>query len=160
LASLAGDIPNLRLELAGVGTQQAELEQLVVRLGIAERVRFLGWQDDIVSCLQSWDIYASPSIAEGLGVSVLEAMAVGLPVVASAAGGLTEVVDDGITGFIVSPSNADSLAEALGRLARDADLRHRMGRAGLERVREKFSDARMVAEIESIYDLLLQSPSR
>jgi Glycosyl transferases group 1 len=97
VALLRLEFPTLRLEIAGAGPQREDLEGEVERLGLRGSVRLLGWQRDLGPLFQSWDIFAMPSLEEGFGMAALEAMADGLPVVATSVGGLPEVIEDGQT---------------------------------------------------------------
>jgi glycosyltransferase involved in cell wall biosynthesis len=154
-AVLRGRLPDLRVELAGSGTCEPRLRSLASQLGIADVVTFLGWRDDIDSLHRRWQVFVQPSIHEGLGLSVLEAMAAGRPVVASATGGLAELVEDGRTGFLVPVGAVGALVDRLGRLLDDEELRTRMGYAGWQRARDRFSVAEMGAKVARIYDGLL-----
>jgi glycosyltransferase involved in cell wall biosynthesis len=135
--------PGLRLRwvFCGEGSLEAELRTRVTARGLP--VTFLGFRGDVARCLAAADVAALPSRHEGLGVAALEAMAAGLPVVASRVGGLAEVVIDGETGRLVGVEDAPSLAAALDALARDPETRRRMGRAGRERVGVRYSAAAM-----------------
>jgi glycosyltransferase involved in cell wall biosynthesis len=124
--------------IVGDGPQRGELEALVARLGLQDRVRFEGERRDVPSLLAHADLFVLSSRSEGLPVSVLEAMAAGLPVVASAVGGIAELVVDGETGVLVGPADAEALAAALGRLAAEPELRRRLGDAGRARAEELF----------------------
>jgi len=157
VAMLCLDFPTLRLEIAGSGPQREGLEREVGRLGLTDRVRFLGWQRDLGPIFRSWDIFAMPSLEEGLGMAGLEAMAEGLPVVATSVGGLPEVVEDGQTGYLVPPSDVMALSGRLRLLILDPKRRQAMGAAGRERARNHFSVDRMVREIAAIYDSLVRS---
>jgi glycosyltransferase involved in cell wall biosynthesis len=152
LAMLAGEFSGLRLEIAGDGSLRSRLEQENKRLGIANRVSFLGWRDDLSAVMTGWDIFAMPSLDEGLPIAGLEAMAAGLPVVASAVGGLRELVVDGETGWLVPAAEAPELARRLRELIRDKQIREAMGRAGRQRVLREFSVARMVDQTVAVYD--------
>ena len=158
VAWLSPEFPTLRLEIAGTGSQREDLEREVGRLGLTGRVRFLGWQRDLGPIFRGWDIFAMPSLEEGFGVAALEAMAEGLPVVATSVGGLPEVVEDGQTGYLVPPSDVATLSERLRLLILDPKRRRAMGAAGRERARNHFSVDRMVAEIAAIYDSLVRDP--
>ena len=157
LALLSAEFPDLRLEIAGDGPEAANLERQVVDLNLKSRVRFLGWRTDIEAVYRSWDIFAMPSLTEGFPMASLEAMAHGLPVVASNVGGLPELVEDGSTGMLVPPADASALANAVRILAGDARRRREMGFAGWHRAQEHFSIDRMVAQTAAIYDSLLGS---
>jgi glycosyltransferase involved in cell wall biosynthesis len=122
----------------------------------SEQVRLVGFREDIEMVLGAADAVAVPSTRpEPLGLVALEAAAAGLPVVASAHGGLTEIVRDGETGLLVPPGDRAALAGALGRLADDPVLRERLGEAAARDVRERFSRERMLDELQELYERLL-----
>jgi glycosyltransferase involved in cell wall biosynthesis len=146
---------DVQLDIAGSGPEQDLLASSAANLGITDRVRFLGWVNDVPSVMREWDIYAQPSHAEGFGISVLEAMASGLPVVASAVGGLREIVLEGETGFLVPSSDSVALAERISRLGRAPELRAQMGQRGRARVLSQFSVERETAAIQAAYERLL-----
>ena len=156
LALLREEIPDVRLEIAGSGLERIALEREVKLLGMDDHVRFLGWQADLTSVLARWDVFALPSLEEGFGVAALEAMAVGLPVVASAVGGIPELIVDGRTGYLVPPGDARALAECLRRLLLNPAQQRTLGDAGLARARQHFSSEGMVETISKIYDSLLE----
>jgi glycosyltransferase involved in cell wall biosynthesis len=118
-------------------------------------VTFLGWIDDVESVMSHWDIVAQPSLAEGLGISALQAMALGIPVVASDVGGLREIITNDVTGFLVPPSDAQRLALRIADLARDAGLRQRIGEAARAHAAANFSLERESRAIQSAYERLL-----
>lgn len=136
--------PKPRLILVGDGALRAELMTLAAALGIRDRVDFLGYQANPYPWLARSDLYVQPSLEEGFGISVLEAMALGRPVVASNVGGLPEVVKDEQTGLLVAARQPHALGEALTRLLHDAELRDRLGAAGRAQVRARF-DVRLTA---------------
>jgi len=143
------------LDVAGAGRETDALRGQAESLGIAERVRFLGWRDDVRALMERWDIYAQPSRAEGFGLAVVEAMAAGLPVVATDVGGLAEVVENGVSGWLVAAGDSRAMAARLVELVADADARRRMGDAGRARAVSEFSPEREAAAIQSAYDRLL-----
>jgi glycosyltransferase involved in cell wall biosynthesis len=157
LALLRRESVGIRLEIAGAGPDQTMLQQEVRTLGLDDTVAFVGWQSDIWPWLGRWDILVQPSLAEGFGMAALEAMSAGVPVVASSAGGLPELIEDSRTGYVVPPADPVALAARLRHLVLHADLREAMGAAGRARVRERFSAERMAAEIAAVYDRLLSS---
>ena len=144
--------------IAGDGEERKALELKAGRLG--DRVRLLGKRADVADLLGAVDLVAMPSRAEGLGVAALEAMAAGRAVVASAVGGLAEVVVEGRTGLLVPPGDAPALAAALGRLVEDADLRTRLGAAGPGRVAEGYLAEQMVASYLELYREVLELHAR
>ena len=154
-ARLVGRGVDLAVWIAGEGPERAALERQAQRLGLAERVRFLGERRDVADLLAAADVVVMPSRREGLGIAALEAMAAARPVIASAVGGLREAVVDGRTGILVPPDDPAALAEALARVVRDAALRARLGAAGPARIEEGFSAAQMVAAYAQLYRLVL-----
>ncbi len=144
----------VRVVIAGDGEQRQELQSIADELSI--ECTFLGQFADMPKLLASSDIFAMPSLGEGLGVAVLEAMAAGKPVVASAVGGLNESVIDGKTGFLIPPANPQALADALAKLLSNSSLIDQFGSAGQARVAEKYSLENMAKGNESLYYKLVQ----
>jgi glycosyltransferase involved in cell wall biosynthesis len=140
LVRAVAELPEEPCELliVGEGPDRPALEAEIERLGLDGRVRLLGERGDVPELLAGAEAFVLSSASEGMPISVLEAMAAGLPVVASRVGGVPELVADGETGLLVPPGRPESLAEALGRLIADPELRHRLGDAGRIRVRERF----------------------
>lgn len=145
----------LRLVIIGEGRERARLEQQVQRLDLHDRVLLPGNRDDVPALLAECDVFALSSVAEGIPLTVLEAMACGLPVVATDVGGVGEVVLPGTTGLLVAPGNPAALTAALGRYARNPCLRQQHGQAGRARVVERFSLPTMVRAYSTLYDELL-----
>jgi len=160
LALLHKDTSRVRLEIAGSGPELKALEHEVQLHRLANHVRFLGWQADLMPLMAGWDIYVQPSVGEPFGITALEAMAAGLPVVATADGGLPELVEHGRTGWLVPPRDSAALADRLRALLLDPEQRRRMGAAGCARARESFSVDRMVKSISNIYDEVLAERKR
>lgn len=147
---------SLRVVLAGEehgggGTYRAALRKLIVERNLERDVSLLGFVPDISAFMRSLDVFVLPSYLEALPVSVLEAMAAARPVVATAVGGVCELVVDGETGRLVPPHDPSRLADALGELAGDAALRARFGRNGRQRAIERFSEQRMLDAVWSVY---------
>jgi sugar transferase (PEP-CTERM/EpsH1 system associated) len=151
VAIAGGEDPDLRVEVAGDGPCRSELRQLVGELGLEERVSFLGEVRDVPGLLARAAIFVLPSRSEGISLTLLEAMACGLPVVATRVGGTPEVVRDGQDGLLVPPSNPAALAAAILRLRRDPEGARRMGEAGRRRVELDFGARRMVADYLALY---------
>ena len=149
-----------RLVLVGDGPQRGALEQLAAELGVEERCWFAGDRDDIPELLRLFDLFVLPSLGEGISNTILEAMATGLPVVATRVGGNPELVVEGRTGRLVPVSDPEALAAALAELGADGDRRRAMGEAALERVRSRFHWDRTVAAYLEVYDRLLGKAPR
>jgi glycosyltransferase involved in cell wall biosynthesis len=150
-ASLLNVFPNARLILAGDGPRRADIEKQVVELQLQHAVRLLGTRHDVPRLWAAADIALLTSTSEGIPLTLLEAMAAGLPVVATCVGGVPEIVDDGRTGLLAPVGDDAALALHLRRLADDVDLRRSMGRAGMLRVQEQFSEERMMQEYDDMY---------
>jgi len=149
VALLRKHFPRLRLIVAGDGTERAPLEQQARALGLADAVRFVGHRDDIPALLHAADLFVLPSLREGMPNTALEAMAAGLPVVASAVDGVPEVVADGETGLLVSPGDPQMLHDLIGRLLTERDFAAALGTAGRQRVLDHFTTAQMLADAEA-----------
>lgn len=150
----------LYLLLAGGGELLEPMQQLARELGMAERVRFLGVRSDIPAILNAADIFTLPSRYEGNPMSVMEAMAAGLPVVATAVGGVPELVEEGVSGILTPNEDLEALVVALQRLVDNAVLRRQMGEAALRRAREKFDIRHTVRAYEDLYESILQRRRR
>jgi glycosyltransferase involved in cell wall biosynthesis len=158
-AVLRHELPSLRVEIAGSGPQRRKLEQRVEELDLAGSVEFLGWVGDLNSVLPRWDVFVMPSLEEGFPIAALDAMAAGLPVVASSVGGVPELIEDGRTGWLVPPRDVEALASRLRLLLNNLELRLAMGTAAQTRVRDHFSLAQMTDNFRKLYDeLLIRNP--
>lgn len=169
LARLRDRIPPFRLLIVGADdpavlppgfSEVAALRDQAQRLGIAERVVFTGRRLDVPELLAASDIHAMPSSDEAFGLAFVEAMAMGLPVVAVDAGGTSEVVEHGRTGLISAIRDPDQLAKHIAMLATDPEMRRAMGRAGRARVEHQFTASRMARQVEEVYRSLLSAPAR
>ena len=147
--------PTLRLEIAGTGPDEPRLREKTETLGLTKMVRFLHWRRDVRTVMERWDVYAQPSLAEGFGLAVLEAMAAGLPVVASNAGGLAELVLHERTGYLVPPRDPRSIANRLVQLARDHHARETLGNAGRERAARSFTLEQQAERMKNAYERVL-----
>lgn len=144
-------IPSFRLEVAGDGPCFAELEQLAAALGVRGQVRLLGKVEDVPGLLARASLFVLPSLTEGISLTLLEAMAAGLPVVATAVGGTPEVVLEGKTGWLVTPGDAEALAARMCGVLESPALGLAMGRCGHDRVEQHFDVRRMVRQYEDLY---------
>ncbi len=154
LLTAATEVPDAIFALAGDGPERPALEELADRLGVRDRVRFLGARSDVADLLAACDVFVLPSLFEGFPISVLEAMAAGCPVIATAIGGTDEVVIHGESGLLVPPADPPALASALRLLLADTDLRARLSAAGRDRVSTEFSARDMVRRVTEIYGRL------
>jgi glycosyltransferase involved in cell wall biosynthesis len=157
---VASRIPRVRLMLVGDGELRPALEGRAAALGIADRVRFTGWQRDLAAVHGCIDVSVLSSLNEGTPVALIEAMAAARPVIATDVGGVRDVVSDGQTGLVVPSGDVPALAAAMERLAGDAATRAAFGRAGREAVRTRFSRERLEIEISRSYRRVLAEKRR
>lgn len=155
-ARLRQRYPNVGAFVAGHVQSGSEphmrgLTALRRQLGVEREVCFLGALAEPLAAWAAADVYVQPSRVEPFGLGVVEAMALGVPVVATRTGGLTEVVEDGVSGLLVEPDDDQALADAIAQIVDDAELAKSLAAAGLERARAKFSDDAMLARISDIY---------
>jgi glycosyltransferase involved in cell wall biosynthesis len=144
-------IPEARVVILGEGELRDELTRMIHELGLERHVLLPGFRPDVLSLLKTFDVFVMPSITEGLGTSILDAMACGKAVVASAVGGIPEVVAAEETGLLVPARNPTALAAAVVRLLGDRPLADRFGAAGRTRVEQRFTAERMVQETLDVY---------
>jgi glycosyltransferase involved in cell wall biosynthesis len=143
--------PDALVLLAGDGSTRQGLEERVRELGIGGAVRFLGTRSDIPALLAAADLFVLPSISEGMPNALLEAMGMGVPVVAFFLGCVEEIVTHGETGYLVFPGDARALGEAIVSLLENLDLRMRLGKAGRELVEKKYTLEQMCESYERIF---------
>jgi len=151
---------DVRLDLVGDGSLRRQLEDQVSGLRLIKHVRFLGSRDDVAALLRAFDVFALASRFEGLPLTVLEAMAAGLPVVVTRVGSLHEAVEEERNGFIVPSEQPAQLAAALDKLVVDPSLRSRMGAAGRRMCEERFSLAAVAEQHQDLYERLLHAKGR
>jgi glycosyltransferase involved in cell wall biosynthesis len=151
--------PSLQLILAGDGPLRGQLEALATSLGIAERTKFVGFQDrtQVAKLLQNCEIFVLPSRAESFGIAVAEALACKKPVVATAVGGIPEIIEDGKTGILVEPDNPGRLAEGLAAVLTDTVLRETIAANGYRTVVQRFCHDHTGAAYEAAFAELLES---
>jgi len=157
MAMLDRNGPRIVAIIAGDGSLRDPLAAEIQRRGLGEAVRMVGRVGDARAILWALDIFAMPSLSEGLGVALLEAMACGLPAVTSRVGGIVDAVDEGRTGMLVAAEDADALAGALARLSTNAPARVAMGAAARARADEHFSMASMARRTVELYRACLQT---
>ena len=150
-------IPDAKFLVIGNGPLEEELKEMSNRLGVSKNVLFLGWRQDIKDLLKIIDVVVLPSLWEGLPVSILEAMALSKPVVATNIKGNNELVVHGETGYLVEPGNPEEISSYVLKLLNDQPLAKKMGRLGYSRVKEKFALNKIVEQTSSLYENLLKS---
>jgi glycosyltransferase involved in cell wall biosynthesis len=143
------------LVIVGEGPERQHLEKMVQETGVSDQIIWAGYRANITSLLPAFDILLPPSLHEGLPNTILEAMSVGLPVVATAVGGTPELIVNEKTGLLVLPGNPDALANAITILLENREARESMGLAGQQRVQQHFSVEKMVQKTEQLYEELL-----
>ncbi len=145
------DRPDAHWVLVGDGELKSALTAQAAERGLEKHVHVIGWRDDVPELLSHCDLFVLPSHGEHFGRVVIEAMAMAKPVVATAAGGVPEIVQDGETGLLVAPADPAALSRAMSKLVHDRAMAQRMGRAGRRRVEERFTLEGHVREMERIY---------
>jgi glycosyltransferase involved in cell wall biosynthesis len=152
---LVREMPDVRFVILGEGELREQLERQVNEHRLQKHVLLPGFRTDVIGCIKGFDLFAMSSVTEGLGTSLLDAMACAKPIVATTAGGIPEIVEDGVSGVLVPPRDHEAMAAAIRRLLQDAALRERMAAAGLARVTARFTVERMVDETARVYERLI-----
>jgi glycosyltransferase involved in cell wall biosynthesis len=155
-AQVLPQFPGAHLVIAGDGVQRAALERQARALGISRNVHFLGWRRDTDRVLAALDVLLMPSLWEGFGLVMLEAMAQRVPIIGSRVSAIPEVVQDGDTGRLVPPRDPAALAEALAELLGDTALRRHMGLLGEDRLEAEFSAETMIDKTLLVYEAVLR----
>jgi glycosyltransferase involved in cell wall biosynthesis len=158
-AAALKDLP-VDVLLVGDGPENSRLGDLAASLGLADRVHLAGRQQDVAGYLNAMDVFVLPSDAEAMPLSVIEAMSVGKPIVASAVGGISELVADGSSGYLVSPGNVEQLVEKLRRLVADGRLRRHFGAEGRRRAVDLFGMQTMLEGTWAVYQRVLSEARR
>jgi glycosyltransferase involved in cell wall biosynthesis len=143
--------PDAHLLIAGDGPMRANVERAIADRMVGERVRLLGWREDLTRVYATIDVCVSSSRNEGTPVSLIEAMAAGRAVIATRVGGVSDIVANGETGILVPPGDVEALAGAMATLANDVALRSRLGRLARERTAARFGYERLVDDIDQLY---------
>jgi glycosyltransferase involved in cell wall biosynthesis len=157
LPGLLEAFPEVQVIFFGQGPLEDKLRRQARQAGLADRVTFAGFRTDLPQILPCLDLVVHPALMEGLGISLLQAAGAGVPIVAVNAGGMPEVVRDGINGLLVPPGDSAALAAAIRRLLSDRPLMQRMGQAGRALVASEFSIDRMVEGNLRVYGELCAS---
>ncbi len=154
-AMVVKQVPDVRFVILGEGELRASLEEQIRHKHLERHVFLAGFRPDVLSLVKDFDIFALSSVQEGMCTSLVDAMAASKPAVATAVGGIPEVLADGETGYLVAPRDDRAMADRLVRLLKDEALRETMGAAALARARQYFTVERMVAETAAAYETLL-----
>jgi len=154
---IVDEIPNAQLLIIGEGKTEDALKKLSVDLGVEKNVVFYPIVNKTSKMLNMLDVFIMPSRMEGLGLSVLEAQAAGLPVVASNVGGIPTLIKDGKTGYLVEPENVDALAKAIVKVLQNMEGARAVGLNGRRFVEENFSSDKMVSKTIELYNAILES---
>ena len=152
IPQIVASCPDTKFVIAGDGTCREDLLTLARELGVLKNIDFLGHRDDVSAVLSQADIFVLPSQSEAFPNAIMEAMATGLPVVASNVGGIPELVEDGRTGHLVQPGDATALADSVIALLQQPQRLEEFGRAGRSKVEQSYSFDRMVAQFEDLYE--------
>ena len=147
--------PEVQVLCFGRGPQERMLRRQIAEYGLAERVRLTGFRDDLAALMPGLDLLVHPALQEGLGVAVLEAMSAGVPVVASNAGGIPDIIEHERSGLLFAVGDPRALRDGILRLLGDEALRLRLARAGRERVQSRFSVQRMSRGYMEVYNRVL-----
>jgi glycosyltransferase involved in cell wall biosynthesis len=159
-ARVRSRLPDARLLLVGSGPDALLLARVAAECGCADAVHFAGERADVVECIQAMDVFAFPTLTEGFGLALAEAMACGVPVVASAVGGVPELVTDGVSGFLVPPADPSALAAAILRILESPDLANRLSTVTLRNIADNFSVDRMTSQVSDLYIRLISDQRR
>jgi len=151
-------VADARFIILGEGELRDHLEKQVHEHHLEKHVLLPGFRTDVLGCIKGFDLFVMSSVAEGLGTSLLDAMACARPIVASRAGGIPEIVEDGVNGLLVPVRDSHALAAAIVRALKDPAMRLQMGKAGLARVEERFTVERMVMETADVYARVAGQP--
>ena len=151
-------LPDARFVILGEGEAREHLEKQIHEHRLEKHVLLPGFRTDVLGCIKGFDLFVMSSITEGLGTSLLDAMACARPIVGTRAGGIPEIVEHGVNGLLVPIRDPAALADAIVRMLKDPVMRRRMGDAGFARVNERFTVDRMVSETAAVYARLAGRP--
>lgn len=157
LARLKSSLPEILLVVVGDGPELGSLQAQATHLGLDEHVRFCGQRSDVADILRAFDAFLMPSLIEGLPMALLEAMATGLPTIATPVGDISAVIEDNRSGLLVPPADAVKLAAAMKRLTSDSSLQQRLGQSASRTIERQFSSRQMAYLYCQLYDRLQRS---
>jgi glycosyltransferase involved in cell wall biosynthesis len=153
------EFPEVYLEIIGEGPYKKDLERVVKKQKMGKYVKFAGFQADIEKSLAELDLYIQPSVSESFGLAIVQAMSVGLPVVATRTGGIPEVVTEGKSGLLVEAGDHKELAKAILTILRDRGLAHKMGDMARRESMIRFNLKDMIEEVENLYEEMVKNPA-
>jgi len=156
MAEVISKAPEARCLVVGDGSEAVRLKHFASDLGVSANVVFTGYRQDVSSIVSAADVFVLPSLAEPFGLVLVEAMALGKPVIATRVGGPLEIVEDGVTGLLVPPADPAAMAEAIRALLADPERRRAMGEAGRARFEAQFTAERMARETVEVYRKVLE----
>jgi len=154
LSRIWQDRSDVELVYVGKGDLEWDLKQQAIKMGVSEQVKFLGWRDDVHEIIPVFDLFVLPSLNEGMGRVLVEAMAAGKPVVGSNVGGIPDLIKNGQNGFLFESGDISGLSAVIEKLLLDKNMRHVMGKRG-QSIAQDFSEAKMVEKIDALYASLL-----
>jgi glycosyltransferase involved in cell wall biosynthesis len=159
-ARLGDSLPGVRYLIVGAGEEERRLRAQAQQHGLGDRVVFAGYRHDVPAVMAAMDVFVLPSRRENMPQALLEAMAMGRAIISTASIGVREVVEDGVTGFVVPLGDVDALTERLRQLGRDAELRERMGVGARARIRDGFTREDMLTRVEGLLGEMVAGSSR
>jgi glycosyltransferase involved in cell wall biosynthesis len=154
---VAEEFKNVHLVIAGTGELERMVKEFATKFNLEDRIHLLGFRKDIPDLMRTFDIFLLPSLWEGFGIVLIEAMAAGKPVVATNTSSIPEIVEDEQNGILVPTENAEAISNALTKLISESELRTKFGKEGQKIVREKFTIERMINDYEKIFESLQDS---
>lgn len=152
IPSVVRRVPTAKFLIVGGGSEQQQLLERAERLGVRDRLVITGWRRDAIDLMQVFECFAQTSVFEGMPMALIEAMALSKPIVATAVGGVAEVVEHGVTGELVRSRDAQAVADAIAKVVADRTVARRTGAAGRARFEERFTARAMVTQYERLYD--------
>ena len=150
-------MPQTQFVIAGDGTERLRLEDMVLHLGLSSKVHFLGWISNTASLLKAIDALVLCSLSEGIPWTILEALSLAKPVIATRVGGIPEVIEHGVTGLLVEPRNSRAIADAVISILLDSKKAKAIGQAGYKKIKSHFTVEREVKDLENLYYMLLRN---
>lgn len=157
LPKVLKEFPKTKLEIVGEGDFKPELQRLVKKMKLQKFVSFTGFVKNIEEKMQDFDVYVQPSLSESFGLAIVQAMSLGLPIVATNTGGIPEVVTAGKSGILVEPAKPEALAGGILELLRDKPKAKEMGKLAIEEAKIKFNLKEMTEEVEDVYEKMAEA---